>query len=146
MKNRTVDHDITLIPYYPDPEVSLPWYQDPDVCRQVDNIDHVYDLDLLNRMYEFLSTNGECYYIRYQEQLVGDASLRNNGEICIVVCKDYQNRHIGRRCVLNLIALARDKGMHEVKANIYSFNTQSQRMFEAVGFHKVADEWYSLQI
>ena len=143
MENRIVDQDIVLIPYYPNPEVTLAWYQDLDVCRQVDNIDHVYDLDLLNGMYTYLSTHGNCYYIQYRGQLVGDVSLRDNAEISIVVCKEYQNRHIGRRCVMDMLALAKEKGLTEVKANIYAFNTQSQKMFESVGFRKEADEWYA---
>ena len=44
---RTVDAEISLVPYYPNEETALPWYQDPDVCRQVDNIDHVYTSCLL---------------------------------------------------------------------------------------------------
>ncbi|MBQ7520160.1 MAG: GNAT family N-acetyltransferase [Clostridia bacterium] len=146
MENRIVDQDIVLIPYYPNPEVALAWYQDLDVCRQVDNIDHVYDLDLLNGMYTYLSTHGNCYYIQYLGQLVGDVSLRDNAEISIVVCKEYQNRHIGRRCVVDMLALAKEKGLKEVKANIYAFNTQSQKMFESVGFRKEADEWYTYPI
>ena len=39
---RVVDAEIALVPYYPNEETALPWYQDLDVCRQVDNIDHVY--------------------------------------------------------------------------------------------------------
>ena len=143
MVKRIVDQDIVLVPYYPNPEISLAWYQDHDVCKQVDNIDHVYDMDRLNRMYDYLSKHGSCYYIQYQGQLVGDATLRDNAEICIVVSKGYQNRHIGRRCVLNLLALAKEKGMKEVKANIYAFNTQSQKMFESVGFRQTEEEWYS---
>lgn len=54
--------------------------------------------------------------------------MRDNGEIAIVVCKEYQNQHIGRRCVLNMLKLAKEKGMNKVKANIYSFNKQSQIM------------------
>ncbi len=146
MEKRIVDQEITLIPYYPNPDVALAWYQDLDVCKQVDNIDHVYDLDLLNRMYTYLSTHGDCYYIQYCGELVGDVSLRDNAEISIVVCKEYQNFHIGRRCIVNMLALAKEKGLKEVKANIYSFNTQSQKAFEAVGFHRVSDEWYSYQI
>ena len=42
MEARIVDCDITLIPYYPNTNVALAWYQDPDVCKQVDNIDHTY--------------------------------------------------------------------------------------------------------
>ena len=79
MQKRIIDKDITLLPYYPNAEVSLAWYQDPDVCKQVDNIDHVYDLELLNRMYDFLSTHGDCYYIEYQGKLVGDIDFMENG-------------------------------------------------------------------
>ena len=45
-----------------------------------------------------------------------------------------------------MLALAKDKGMQEVKANIYSFNVQSQKMFESVGFHQTAEEWYACSI
>ena len=95
---RIVDEEISLVPYYPNDETALPWYQDPDVCRQVDNIDHVYTSERLNAMYKYLSTHGACYYISYRGVLVGDVSLRNSGELAIVICREYQNRHIGRRC------------------------------------------------
>ena len=140
--NRKIDDDIELIPYYRNDDESFPWYQDTDVCKQVDNIDHVYDIDTLHAMYDFLSSHGNCYYIKYQGRLVGDVSLRDNAELAIVVCKEYQNRHIGRRCILNMIELAREKGMTKVRANIYSFNTQSQRMFKSVGFVRTDDEWF----
>ena len=143
---RAIDGDITLVPYYPCPEITLAWYQDPDVCRQCDNIDHVYDLELLERMYGFLSTHGKCYYIRYRGALVGDVTLRDNAEVCIVVSKPYQNLHIGRRCIVNMLDLARETGLAEVKANIYSFNTQSRRMFLSVGFTQRDDEWYSYKL
>ncbi len=55
MKIRVVDDEIKLIPYYPNDDVALSWYQDLDVCRQVDNIDHVYSLDELKAMYGYLS-------------------------------------------------------------------------------------------
>ena len=45
-----------------------------------------------------------------------------------------------------MLALAKEKGLKEVKANIYSFNTQSQQTFESVGFQKVSEEWYSCQL
>ena len=123
---RIVDEEISLVPYYPNEETALPWYQDPDVCRQVDNIDHVYTSERLNAMYKYLSTHGACYYISYRGVLVGDVSLRNSGELAIVICREYQNRHIGRRCIRAMLDLAREKGMERVTANIYSFNTQSR--------------------
>ena len=142
MTARIVDDEIRLVPYYRNDEVSLLWYQDADVCKQVDDRDEPYDVNLLHGMYDYLYAHGDCYYIEYCGKLVGDVSLRDNGEIAIVVCREYQNRHIGRRCVANMLALASEKGMKYVTANIYSFNTQSRRMFEAMGFYQTEAEWY----
>ena len=142
MDTRIVDAEITLIPYYPNYETAYAWYQDYDVCKQVDNIDHLYSMDRLKAMYGFLSTHGDCFYIEYRGTLVGDVTLRDNGEISIVICKEYQNKHIGRRCILEMIRLAKEKGFQQVTANIYRFNTQSQKMFLSVGFEKTDEEWY----
>ena len=142
MTERRVDEDIKLIPYYRNDEASLPWYQDPEVCRQVDNIDHPYDPERLHRMYDFLSTHGACYYIEYRGTLVGDVTLRDNAEVAIVIDKAYQNRGIGRRCISDMLRLAKEKGMTSVKANIYAFNAQSRHMFLAAGFRQTDEEWY----
>ena len=39
MTERIIDNQIRLIPYYRNDAVSLPWYRDRDVCKQVDNRD-----------------------------------------------------------------------------------------------------------
>ncbi len=142
MNDRIIDSEIRLIPYYRNDAASFPWYQDSDVCKQVDNRDTPYDLELLHRMYDYLNAHGNCYYIEYRGVLAGDVTLGDNAEISIVVCKEYQNRHIGRRCVTDMLKLAGEKGMKRVKANIYFFNEQSRRMFQSVGFVKTDDEWY----
>lgn len=80
MTERIIDKEIKLVPYYRNDEVSLPWYQNLDVCKQVDNRDEPYDLELLYCMYDYLSSNGDCYYIEYEGKLVGDVSLRDNGD------------------------------------------------------------------
>ena len=142
MGERIVDEEIILVPYYPNYEVTFEWYQDPELCRQVDNTDHVYTMEILKSMYFYLSTHGDCYYIEYKGQLVGDVTLKNDGEISIVICREYQNRHIGRRCIKNMIELAREKGMVQVKAEIYPFNKQSQQMFLTVGFEHSENDRY----
>ena len=141
---RKIDAEITLVPYYPNEAVTLPWYQDAELCRQVDNRAETYTLERLRAMYAFLSSHGKCYYIEYRGALVGDVTLKDDGEIAIVVCREYQNRGIGRRCVRAMVALAGEQGMREVRANIYSFNAQSQRMFQSVGFEQIDEEWYRL--
>ena len=145
MEKRIVDEEIVLVPYYPNYELALKWYQDPEVCKQVDNIDYVYTLDRLKSMYEYLSTHGDCYYIEYKNSLVGDITLKED-EISIVICKEYQNQHIGRRCIKDMIQLAKEKGLIQVKAQIYSFNKQSQRAFLAIGFEHLANDWYTYNI
>lgn len=45
-----------------------------------------------------------------------------------------------------MLDLAQAKGMDRVKANIYSFNKQSQRMFLSVGFTKTGEEWYEYRL
>ena len=146
MTERMIDNEIKLIPYYRNDEASFPWYQYLDVCKQVDNRDEPYNLELLHCMYDYLSTHGNCYYIEYKGVLVGDISLSDRAEIAIVVCKEYQNQHIGRRCVSDILKLAKEKGMEKVKASIYSFNEQSQRMFQSVGFEKTDAEWYEYKL
>ena len=47
---------------------------------------------------------------------------------------------------MDMLKLAKEQGMDAVKANIYSFNTQSQNMFLSVGFEKTAEEWYCCKL
>ena len=82
--NRIVDDQIVLIPYYRNDEISLLWYQDSEVCKQVDNTDQIYDVTKLHKMYGYLSSHGSCYYIQYEGVLVGDVTLQDNSELSIV--------------------------------------------------------------
>lgn len=146
MPRRIIDSELQLIPYYPDYATALPWYQDLSLCKQVDNRDTPYDLELLQRMYNYLNSHGDLFYIQYQNTLCGDVCLQPSGEINIVIAKPFQNKHIGRRVIGELITLAREKGISELYAKIYSFNNQSQAMFQSVGFVLAESEWYSLRI
>ncbi len=146
MKIRIVDEDISLVPYFPNEDVTHPWYQDKQLCRQVDNMDGTYSKEKLRAMYTYLSTHGACYYIQYRGTLVGDVSLRDTAEVAIVVCREYQNRHIGRRCIREILQLAAEKGMPQVKAQIYAFNSQSRRMFLEAGFVQQEEDWYTYSL
>lgn len=146
MTTITIDSELKLVKYYPNYAVALPWYQDPQLCKQVDNRDTVYDLDLLKAMYQYLDQKGHLFYIEYQNNLCGDVCLQPDGEINIVVAKPYQNKHIGRRVIGKVIEFAKEKEMRELHAVIYWFNVQSQKMFESAGFRKVAAEKYILDL
>ena len=97
-------------------------------------------------MYRYLDKNGDLFYIKYKNRLCGDVCLQPDGEINIVIAKPYQNRHIGRRVLQEIIKLARDKNLSQLSAQIYTFNTQSKKMFLSMGFQQTAEELYILNI
>ena len=68
VKHRVVDEEIVLVRYYPNYKTTLAWYQDSDLCKQVDNRDTVYDLELLKRMYNYLNKHGDLFYIKYKRR------------------------------------------------------------------------------
>ena len=144
-----ISEELRLKKYYPYYKRTIVWYSDLTVCKQVDNIDHIYDMPRLKAMYRYLSKNGECYYIKYKEngkwQLIGDISLYNR-EIAIVIAKEWQNRHLGRKCVCAILERAKTIGYKQVEAKIYPFNLQSQKMFLSVGFKNVSSETYVYKI
>lgn len=57
----------------------------PQLCKQVDDRDGVYDLPLLRAMYRYLDRHGDLYYIKYRRRLCGDVCLHPDGEISIGV-------------------------------------------------------------
>lgn len=146
MNSRIVDGEITLVPYYPNYKTVLAWYQDPELCKQVDNRDTVYDLALLKGMYQYLNRHGDLFYIKYKNRLCGDVCLQPSGEVNIVISKPFQNKHIGRRVMKEIIRLAKEKQLSSLHAEIYTFNTQSQKMFQSIGFTKAGDEQYVLNL
>ncbi len=91
MEEIIIENNLKLISYFPNQEITLKWYQDLDVCKQVDNIDIPYTIERLDAMYNYLSSNGDCYYIEFNNTLVGDVSIFNDNEIAIVISKEFQN-------------------------------------------------------
>lgn len=63
-----------------------------------------------------------------------------------MVAKPFQNRHIGRRVIGEIIRLAGEQGIGTLHATIYSFNAQSRRMFESVGFRQTGPETFVLTL
>lgn len=146
MKSRIVDGETKLVRYYPNYKTALAWYQDAELCKQVDNRETVYDLDLLKRMYRYLNKHGDLFYIKYKNRLCGDVCLQFDGEVNIVIAKPFQNKHIGRRVMQEIILLAKEKEIPELHAEIYAFNLRSQAVFQRVGFVKTGNERYTFRL
>ena len=135
--------EITLIPYYPCEEITLPWYQDVQLVKQVDNKEEPYTVELLKRMYEYLDAHGALFYIAYNGRPVGDICIQDSHEVSIVIAKEYQNLHIGRRAMELLKEVAMERGHDRMTAQIYSFNAQSRKMFTHFGFRQVREEFFT---
>lgn len=146
MEEIIIDDNLKLIPYYPNQQTTLEWYQDLDVCKQADNIDTAYTKERLNSMYNYLSSKSKFYYIQFNNTLVGDVSLYIGNELAIVISKQFQNQYIGEKCIQQMVLLAKEKGLKDLIANIYSFNQQSKKMFESIGFEQVDGESYVYKV
>ena len=72
--------------------------------------------------------------------------MQESGEVNIVVAEPWQNRGIGSRTVAAVAAMAKRQGYTKLFARVYSFNRQSQRMFEKVGFVRMDGELYCLNL
>lgn len=141
--------DMVLVKYYPYYRKTLQWYQDKTLCKQVDNIDFVYDKQRLSGMYRYLSKKGECYYIKVRQDgrwhLIGDISLYD-GQVALVIAPKYQNRHYGRRAVAAILQRAWEIGLEKVTAEIYDFNAQSRKMFTSLGFKETEKDRFTYLI
>ena len=140
-RQRIINDELKLIPYYPC-DIPLAWYQDEQLVKQVDDVDEAYSMEKLRAMYEYLDSHGDCFYISCRGQLIGDVSLYDKDKIAIVICREYQNQHIGRECVKEMMRLAKEKGLKKVCAHIYPFNHQSQNMFLSLGFFEEEKDLY----
>ena len=76
---------------------------------------------------------------------MGDISLCG-GAVSIVIAPEYQNRHIGRAALTGICRRAKEIGLSHLDAEIYAFNAQSRRAFEAMGFREIAPEQFRLNL
>ncbi len=101
----------------------------------------------MTKVFSLLCCRQWNYMLFYHKnRLCGDVCLQPSGEVNIVIAKPFQNKHIGRRVMEGIVWLAKEKHIPELHAQIYSFNTQSQKMFQSIGFTKTDDEQYVLTV
>lgn len=125
--------------------MALPWYQDPQVLRFSEGTDQPYDMEVVNRMYEYLQEIGELYFIEIKEGdqwlPIGDVTLADTTMPVTIGIPKYWGQGIGRKAIIRLLDRARDLGYKTIKLKkIYHYNQRSQRMFQAVGFKKIAED------
>lgn len=134
-----------VTPSKADWDLALPWYQNSKVMYLSEGVtNQVYTLSQIHNMYEFLSTRGELYFIEVLEDdqwvAIGDVTLWDENLPIAIGVEAYWGQGIGKAVIKTLMKRATLLGM--IKLNvpaIYHYNIASQRLFESLGFKKIAE-------
>ena len=123
-------------------DFALIWHQDLELVWLIDGDQECYSLDLLNRMYDYLSKNGECYFIEIFEDdqfiPIGDLTLFADDFAIAIGDKRYWKKRIGTKVLHRMIERAREVGLEEILVEeIYDWNLGSRKLFEKCGFEAV---------
>ncbi|NBI05572.1 GNAT family N-acetyltransferase [Senegalia massiliensis] len=137
-------------------QYALPWYEDSEVLYYSEGIrEKTYDLEIINRMYTYLSDNGELYFIEILHERswipIGDVTLSDKMMPIVIGNKKYWGKGIAKKVLHILIERAKDIGLSCIKLKgIYKYNERSKRLFKSVGFYKISEdekeEYYELKL
>ncbi|HFU4451608.1 TPA: GNAT family N-acetyltransferase [Streptococcus suis] len=137
-----IDNQIRLRRYDGIHDFAFEWHQDLELVWLIDGDQDRYSHDLLDRMYDYLSKNGECYFIEIFEDNqfipIGDVTLFADDFAIAIGDKRYWKKGIGTKVLHRMIERARDVGLEEILVEeIYDWNTGSRKLFEKCGFEAV---------
>lgn len=136
-----ISDDLQLRKYHEDCLFALEWYQDEETLYLVDGCNCPYDIKRLVKMYHYLETQGEVYFIEKKENHqfipIGDVSFWQT-DMPIVIAKKYRHQGIGKQVVATLIQRAKTLNYSYLEvAQIYHYNYGSRKLFEGMGFVNV---------
>ncbi|HEM6022741.1 TPA: GNAT family N-acetyltransferase [Streptococcus suis] len=137
-----IDKQVRLRRYDGQHDFAFEWHQDLELVWLIDGNKEPYTLDRLNRMYGYLATNGEGYFIEILENgqfiPIGDVTLFKDDFAIAIGDKRYWNKGIGTKVLQRMIERAREVGLEEILVEeIYDWNTGSRKLFEKCGFEAV---------
>lgn len=122
--------------------LAFKWYQDPEILKYSEGETSGYDMETVARMYKYLDSLGELFFIAYKEsdgfKIIGDVTLSETNMPIVIGEKEYWGKGIGSKIIKVLIERAKDQGMKEIYVpQIFNFNYGSKRIFEKNGFVEV---------
>lgn len=141
----SIDENLRLRKFDGKYDFALSWYLDNDILRLVDGENaHIYDNDKLKRMYSYLNSKGELYFIEVKKDEVympiGDVTFWREDMPIVIGDKNYWRKGIGYKVIMALTERARALGYNDIYVGeIYAYNIASQKTFEKAGFKKYKD-------
>ena len=120
-------------------DFALEWYLDTHTVYLVDGVKKPYTPEKLERMYRYLDSVGELYFIEAfqdgQYVPIGDVTFWQADMPIVIGRKEYRGRKIGRKVISALIRRGRELGYSRLYVNeIYDYNEASKRCFLSAGF------------
>ncbi len=134
-----IDDTLRLRKYDGNIRFALEWYQDAEMVYLVDGIKEPYTYEKLEKMYEYLNSQGELYIIEIFKAgdytPIGDVTFWQKDMPIVIGDKNYRGKQIGRKVISSLIERGRKLGYPKLYVNeIYDFNIASRKCFESLGF------------
>lgn len=134
-----IDENLRLVKYHSDYSLALKWYQDLETVWLVDGDEEIYDETLLEKMYKYLDSVGELYFIEYKIEgefkPIGDVTFSKTDLPIFIGEKGYRGKGIGKKVINTLINRAKEFGYPEIGVEkIYDFNSNSKKLFTSLGF------------
>lgn len=134
-----IDEELRLRRFDNKYDFALKWYEDVETVRLVDGVMKSYDKEKLTRMYTYLNSHGELYFIEARRGkkfiAIGDVTLYKNNMPIVIGDKDYRKKGIGEKVIRALVKRAKELGLDKLYVEeIYNYNIASRKTFEKVGF------------
>lgn len=134
-----VDNGLRLRKFDGAYDFAFEWYRDEETVYLVDGVKKPYSWETLRRMYEYLNQHGELYFIEALKDGVfapiGDITFWQQDMPIVIGDKAYRGKGIGRKIISRLAERGRELGYKKLYVSeIYDFNIDSRKCFEAVGF------------
>ena len=132
-------------------DFAFDWYQDIETVWLVDGVRVPYTREKLERMYRWLDTHGELYFIETLEngtfKPIGDVCFWQEDMPIVIGDRHYRGKGIGKKVVSALIQRGRALEYPRIYVrDIYNYNTASRKCFESAGFRicESTEEGYRL--
>ncbi len=125
--------------------IALLWYSNKDIMLLSEGItDRVYQMEDINRMYNFLSNSGELYFIEiYEKQWkpIGDVTLSTINVPIVIGDSNYWSKGIGKKVLLRIIGRSIEIGLTYLRVpEVFHINYRSKKLYESVGFVKLGED------
>jgi len=119
------------------------WYQNEKIMYYSEGVKgKTYDLQVIEKMYSYLSNIGELYFIEIYENetwiSIGDVTLSSENFPIVIGDEKYWGLGIGKKVIEVLINRAREIKMESITIpEIYKYNDRSKALFVSLGFKKI---------